>query len=53
VAALNACDTAGYKSVKFTGYLFRSEKGEVIGFEGAEMKTAELTKEIEMGKSRR
>jgi RNA polymerase sigma factor (sigma-70 family) len=60
-AALKACDTAGYKTVKFTGYvpaggftrqLNADEKGEVPGYkhcDGVERKVTELIKEIEDG----
>lgn len=64
VAALTACDAAGYKTVKFTGYVFGGgyatplkpdQKGEVGGYkryQDAEKKPAELIKEIEEGMRR-
>jgi hypothetical protein len=60
-AALNACDAAGYKTVKFTGYVvgggFTQElkiddTGEKPGYkryDGTERKVTELMKEIEDG----
>jgi RNA polymerase sigma factor (sigma-70 family) len=64
VAALKACEAAGYTSVKFTGYVFGGgfpmplkpdQKGEVGGYkhhQGAEKKPSELIKEIEEGMRR-
>jgi len=58
-AALEACDTAGYKTVKFTGYIFGGrpaaelkpdQKGDVAGYKRydmAEVQPKELAKEIE------
>ena len=63
-AALRACDAAGYKTVKFTGYVIAGgftpelkpdQKGDVLGYtryEGAEKKPAELITEIEEGMRR-
>jgi hypothetical protein len=61
LAILKACDAAGYKTVKFTGYvpaggftrqLKPDEKGEMPGYkryDGIERKVRELMKEIEDG----
>ena len=60
-AALKACDAAGYKTVKFTGYVVgggfapelkiddRGVKPGYIWFDGVERKPTELMKEIEDG----
>ena len=61
-AALKACDAAGYKTVKFTGYIMaggftrnlnQNEKGEVPGYrhyDNAERTAESLDKEIELGR---
>ncbi len=61
VAALEACDKAGYKTVKFTGYVFgggfatelkADQKGEVRGYkrlDGTEVRPKELAEEIQEG----
>ncbi len=61
VAALEACDKAGYKTVKFTGYVFgggfatelkSDQKGEVRGYkrlDGTEVRPKELAEEIQEG----
>ena len=64
VAALKACAAAGYKTVKYTGYVFGGgfatplkddQTGEVRGYkryDAVEVKPAELVKEIEEGMKR-
>ncbi|MBP3957778.1 sigma-70 family RNA polymerase sigma factor [Gemmata sp. G18] len=61
VAALEACDKAGYKTVKYTGYVFGGgfatelkpdQKGDVRGYkryEGTEVRPKELAEEITEG----
>jgi RNA polymerase sigma factor (sigma-70 family) len=63
-SALQACEKAGFAKVKFTGYVFGGgfatplkpdQKGEIGGYkhyEAAEMKPADLIKEIEDGMRR-
>ena len=63
-AALRACEVAGYKTVKFTGYVFGGgeatplkpdQTGNVPGYKrynAAEVKPADLVKEIEDGMRR-
>jgi RNA polymerase sigma factor (sigma-70 family) len=64
VSVLKACDAAGYRSIKFTGYIFAGglmlelkpdQKGEAPGYkhyQAAEKNPSELIKEIELGMSR-
>jgi len=61
IAALSACDAAGYAKVKFTGYIFAGgfsiplkadQKGEVPGYnhyDNSERKPASLIQEIQEG----
>jgi hypothetical protein len=61
-AALKACDAAGYKTVKFTGYIMaggftrnlkQDDRGEVPGYryyDNAEKMAESLDKEIELGR---
>ena len=61
VAALEACDKAGYKTVKYTGYVFGGgfatelkpdQKGDVRGYkryDGTEVRPKELAEEITEG----
>ena len=61
-AALKACDAAGYKTVKFTGYIMAGgfarnlkpdDRGEVPGYryyDNAETTAERLDKEIELGR---
>ena len=61
VTTLKACDSAGIRSVKFTGYVFQGgfaaplkadQKGDVAGYKhynGAERSPASLIAEVELG----